>query len=101
MAVVVKTNGIPFWGRRTTHFSLFQFGLGCSLGVQGFEMEPANGEEMPSSTAPRQIAAASCSSLAKLRVAAHHRPAACEWGWLVGWWLAGSPTKVGWSKLQS
>ena len=32
----VKTNGIPFWGRCTTHFSLFEWGLGCSLGVRDF-----------------------------------------------------------------
>ena len=29
MAVVVKTNEIPFWGRCTTHFSPFWRGLGC------------------------------------------------------------------------
>ena len=34
MAVVVKTNGILFWGRCTTHGkSLLVVGLGCSLGV--------------------------------------------------------------------
>ena len=31
VAVVVKTNG-AFWGRWITHFSLFLWGLGCSLG---------------------------------------------------------------------
>ena len=33
----VDTNGIPFWGRCTTHFGLLQWGLGCSLGVQDFD----------------------------------------------------------------
>ena len=40
MAVVVKTNGIPFWARYTTHFSLFYWGLGCSLGVPAFDPWP-------------------------------------------------------------
>ena len=33
----VNTNGIPFWGRCTTDFSLFWWGLGCSLEVRGFD----------------------------------------------------------------
>ena len=28
---------VPFWGRCTTHSSLFQWGLGCSLGVRDFD----------------------------------------------------------------
>ena len=42
MAVVVKTNGIPFWlvGEFTTHVSLFKWGLGCSLGVRAFDPQP-------------------------------------------------------------
>ena len=31
---------VPFWGRCTTHFSLFQWGLGCSLGVRDFDSWP-------------------------------------------------------------
>ena len=31
---------VPFWGRCTTHFSLFSWGLGCSLGVRGFDPWP-------------------------------------------------------------
>ena len=31
---------VPFWDRYTTHFSLFQWGLGCSLGVRGFDPQP-------------------------------------------------------------
>ena len=31
-------DGIPFWGGCTTDFSLFLSGLGCSLGVQVFDM---------------------------------------------------------------
>ena len=29
-----------FWGRCTTHFSLFLWGLGCSLGVRAFDPWP-------------------------------------------------------------
>ena len=39
MAVVVKTNGIPFWDKCTTHFSLFQcilVGIGMFTGGTGF-----------------------------------------------------------------
>ena len=28
---------VPFWGRCTTHFGLFLWGLGCSLGVRAFD----------------------------------------------------------------
>ena len=28
---------LPFWDRCTTHFSLFWWGLGCSLGARGFD----------------------------------------------------------------
>ena len=28
---------VPLWARCTTHVSLFQWGLGCSLGVRGFD----------------------------------------------------------------
>ena len=38
----VKSNGIPVWGRCTTHFSLFWLGLGCSLGVWDFDPWPNN-----------------------------------------------------------
>ena len=31
---------VPFWGRCTTHFSLFWWGLGCSRGVRGFDPWP-------------------------------------------------------------
>ena len=31
---------VPFWDRCTTHFSLFWWGLGCSLGVRGFDPWP-------------------------------------------------------------
>ena len=31
---------VPFWGRCTTHFSLFRWGLGCSLGVRCFDPQP-------------------------------------------------------------
>ena len=31
---------VPFWGRCTTHFSLFQWGLGCSPGVRDFDPWP-------------------------------------------------------------
>ena len=31
---------IPFWGRCTTRFSLFVWGLGCSLGVRDFDPWP-------------------------------------------------------------
>ena len=40
LAVVVKTNGTILVGRCTTHFSLFQRGLGCSLGVRAFDPWP-------------------------------------------------------------
>ena len=32
---------VSFWGRCTTHFSLFQWGLGCSLGVRAFDPWPS------------------------------------------------------------
>ena len=32
----VKTNGIPFWGRRAAHFSLFLVGTGMFTGGTGF-----------------------------------------------------------------
>ena len=38
--MAVKTNGIPFWGRCTAHFSRFWWGLGCSLGVRDFDPWP-------------------------------------------------------------
>ena len=31
---------VPFWDRCTTHFSLFWWGLACSLGVRGFDPWP-------------------------------------------------------------
>ena len=31
---------VPFWGRCTTHFSLFEWALGCSLGVRAFDPWP-------------------------------------------------------------
>ena len=31
---------VPFWDRCTTHFILFQWGLGCSLGVRDFDPWP-------------------------------------------------------------
>ena len=31
---------VPFWGRYTTHFSLFWWGLECSLGVRAFDPWP-------------------------------------------------------------
>ena len=31
---------VPFWGRCTTHFSLFEWGLGCPLGVRDFDPQP-------------------------------------------------------------
>ena len=31
---------VPFWGRCTTHFTLFQWGLGCSLEVRGLDSWP-------------------------------------------------------------
>ena len=31
---------VPFWGRCTTHFSLFEWGLGCLLGVLDFDPWP-------------------------------------------------------------
>ena len=37
---VSQNHGIPFWGRCTTHFSLVSWGLGCSLGVRGFDPWP-------------------------------------------------------------
>ena len=36
MAVVVKTNGIPFWGRCTTHLEPILVGIGMFTGVAGF-----------------------------------------------------------------
>ena len=37
-SVGINTNGIPFWGFRcATQFSLFQWGLGCSLWVREFD----------------------------------------------------------------
>ena len=36
-----KTTGLML-GQVTTHFSLFQWGLGCSLGVQGFDPWPSH-----------------------------------------------------------
>ena len=31
---------VPFWGGCTTHFSLFEWGLGCSLGLRDFDPWP-------------------------------------------------------------
>ena len=44
--MVSDTNGcgskpmVPFWGRCTTHFSPFLWGLGCSLGVRDVDPWP-------------------------------------------------------------
>ena len=35
MAVVVKTNGIPFWGRCTTHLEPILVGMGMFTGGTG------------------------------------------------------------------
>ena len=37
-----STPMVPFWGRFTAHFSLFEWGLGYSLGVRGFDPWPNN-----------------------------------------------------------